>query len=65
MIGWYSPEAYYYNKNTDVLKKTLYVDYERYFVGDDWAWSEKPELKVVTSKKERMQVFKQHPELIK
>lgn len=64
-LGWYSPEAYYYDKHTGILKRTVYVEYKRYFDGDDWVWSEKPKLKIVRSKKEKEQILKENPYILK
>lgn len=61
--GYYLPEAYYYNKDTDILKYTVYVEFKRYFDGDDWSWSEQPILKKITDIQEKKRILEEHPEL--
>ena len=64
LVGYYSPEAYYYDKSQDILKRTVCVEFKRVMGDEDWAWEETPILKEITDPKEKKRILKEHPKLL-
>lgn len=61
---YYLPGAYYYNKARDLLKQIKWVNFKRYFDGDDWSWEEIPVFKVISNPEEKAKVLAERPDLL-